>query len=200
MDDCIKEGRYYWWNDCSENLNTARYLYGGKPLFPDAPFKNLTDFYFRIWQGTFIFVVRNNVPHIFKDKTMTIHRFLHEKNGVVLDPNDKKIAATLTKEDIELFSLLHWLDFKPHFDFKQFTLDDFLQYYHNQDLDGFFERYCLHSWIEIRPCSPHFENNAMDIPRYFYDIFKNLDEYIKSAKKISWRKARESRNSAIGYR
>lgn len=95
---------------------------------------------------------------------------------------------------------MNLLDFKPHFDFKKrFTLDDFLQEYTNGTLDDFFESYCTHAWIEIRPCSPHFEENAMLIPRYFYDIFSHLDQYITDSKKISWSEARRSRDKAIGY-
>ena len=194
------EGRYYFWNDQSQYLNTNQYNFGAKPIFPQTPFQSLNDFFDKVWHGEFVFLLRNGLPHIFKDKTTSTHRFLQEKKAQVLDIQDKEILATLEKEDISLFCALHWLDFKPHFDLDDsFGLDEFLAYYEEERLDEFFARYCAHAYLEIRSCSPHFENNAMDIPRYFYKIFQNLDAYIEQSQHISWKHARLTRDRAIGY-
>ena len=79
------------------------------------------------------------------------------------------------------------------------VLLSFMERISSSFLDGFFEKYCKHCWLEIRSCSPHFEENAMVIPRYFYDIILNLDSYIEQSKKITWEQARISRDKAIGY-
>ncbi len=195
-----REGRYYFWNEENASLHTDQYNFGGKPIFPQTPFQSLDDFFTRVWQGQFVFLIRNGNSFIFKDKTMSTHRLLAEKAGVALDIHDNERAIELTKEDIPLLFHLNWLDFKPHFDFDEsFTLSDFLSFYKTHNIDAFFEKHCTHSWIEIRPCSPHFENNAMDIPRYFYEIFQNLDAYIEKSHHIAWEDARLARDRAIGY-
>lgn len=195
-----KEGRYYWWNDSNPNLQTEDYIYGQTHIFPPEEFRSWNHFFdwnFKGWP----FVIRNGWPYCATpDFFVSTHKFIKEGKMKVLDENGKKVEVNFEKGDIEDLLKMSWIDFRPHFDFDQsYTLEEFLEYYNRKDLDGFFQKYCKHSWLEIRPCSPHFEENAMVIPRYFYDIVKNIDQYIKDSKKISWEEARISRDKAIGY-
>lgn len=194
------EGRFYYWNDCDPKMTGPKYLNGVNPIFPKKPFKNLDDYFTRLWHSEYIWVKRNGFPHIFVDKKMTPHKWFKEKKGIAINENKEKVIIEFQKEDIELMFMMHWIDFKPHFDFNQsYTAEDFFRYYSRHDLDGFFKKYCRHSWIEIRPCSSHIENNAMDIPRYFYEIISNLDKFIKKSENISWNQARKARDKAVGY-
>jgi hypothetical protein len=196
-----KEGRYYWWLDSFPNLRRWRI-----PTFPEKEFSSWSEFYGWIFEGLGM-VVRNNMPMAFKGGSVyekgelaNIKKILKEKNFTGIDPEGKEMPVSLEKADIEFLLKQSWIDFKPHFDFDQsYTLEEFLKYYEENNLDGFFQKYCKHCWLEIRPCSPHFEENAMVIPRYFYNIVKNIDQYIAEAKKISWEDARISRDKAIGY-
>lgn len=196
-----KAGRYYWINDCSPELKTPRYSYGATHIFPDHEFKDINDFFSWIWQAGTAFVVREGIPYMFTDSTAPRHKFLRERKAQALNLENTPVEVELQKEDIEVFFVSYWMDFKAHFDFDQsYTIEEFLQYYEDKNLDGFFEKYCKHTWLEIRACAPHFENNAMDIPRYFYAIFSNLDQYyIDESRKISWEEALEKRKKAIGY-
>ena len=195
-----KEGRYYWWLDAGSRLKKWRI-----PTFPEKEFQTWNDFYTWIFNGSGI-LIRNNIPYGFKNGTAydnghtNIHDLLKERKIAGIDPDGNDIELKLQKEDIDLLIHMNWLDFKPHFDLDlSYTLEEFLNYYDKKDMDGFLEKYCQHCWLEIRPCSPHLEENAMVLPRYFYDIVMNLDRYIEGAKKISWEEARIARDRAIGY-
>ncbi len=193
-----KEGRFYFWNDCLPILNTPRHRFGAKPVFPPREFKNLHDFYSWNWQGEFLFVIRDGLLHTFKDVTTTPAQFFAARRGIVVTPDGDEKEVTLNKDDIELLFEMNWLDFKPHFDFDDaFTVDEFLAFLNFTDIDGFIAKHVTHAYLEIRPCSPHLENNAMDIPRYFYNIFSNLDAYIARAAQIDWEEARAARDRAL---
>jgi len=195
-----KEGRYYWWLDAGPTLKRWRI-----PTFPEKEFETWNEFWTWIFDGLG-FLMRNDVPYGFRNGTtfdgdkIKIHDLLRTRKVLAFGPDGKDVGLNLQKEDIEFLFSLSWIDFKPHFDFDQnYTLEEFLEYYDKKDLDGFFEKYCKHCWLEIRPCSPHLEENAMILPKYFYDIVQNLDQYIKEAKKISWKEAKIARDKAIGY-
>jgi len=192
-----KEGRYYFWNDIEPILKTIRFT-RHEPFFPEKPFASIQDYYNRMWTGEFIFILRNGKTHTFKDLSVSAHRFFKEQKGIAITPEGEELEVQLEKEDINTVLATGWLDFKPHFDLDDnFTLEDFLGFYERKDLDGFFKKFSKHNYLEIRPCSPHYENNAMDIPKYFYNIFQNLDEYIEKAEKINWEKAREAREKSL---
>jgi len=193
-----KEGRYHFWNDFVPELNSSVYMHGAKPIFPPKPFKNINDFVSRMWQGKFIFVIRNNKLYTFKDLGMSPKRFLSEKKGLGITVKSEEKTITLQKDDIDTLLHMNWLDFKPHFDLdSKYTLDEFLDFYNQGKIDDFMEKHCKHTYLEIRPCSPRLENNAMDIPTYFYNIFKNLDDYIKRAENINWKKAKKLRDNSL---
>ncbi len=197
-DTYYKEGRYYFWNESSDWVkDDARYGHGAAPRFPKTPCTNWQEYYAWAWQGTYLFVMRDGEPHTFKDLTMSAERFLRDKKAAVLSPRGEEKEVALEHDDIEIFFKISWPDFKPHFDLTDYMLDEFLAFWENKNMDGFFEKFCAHAYIEIRPCSPHFENSAMDIPKYFYDIFSNLDEYIKKSESIDWESARAARDKAI---
>jgi hypothetical protein len=195
-----KEGRYFWWLDCLPQLKTRTWVHGQIPVFPEKEFQTWNDFYNWVFKGS-LYVLRDGWPHIFRDdSTFTFHEFIKKRKGVIFDKDDNEIETTLIKDDIEFLFAQTWIDFKPHFDFDQsYTLEEFLDYYDKNNLDGFLDKYVKHCWLEIRPCSPHFEENAMVLPKYFYDIVLNLDKYIKDTKKISWEEAKIARDKAIGY-
>lgn len=162
--------------------------------------RSFSDFFAWAWQAGNAFVVREGIPFMFTDNTLSRHDFLLRRKTEALNLKNEPVEVSLEKEDIALFLESYWLDFKAHFDFDEsYTLEEFLGYFEAKNLDGFFEKYAKHAWIEIRACAPHFENNAMDIPRYFYEIFLDLDTYIEASKKISWKEALVSRRRAIGY-
>ncbi len=194
-----KEGRFHFWNDIPEiTSRPRRYSYGVSPVFPDRPFRDLQDFYSWVWQSEYCFVMRNGEAHVFRDNTMSPVRFLEARKGIVLTPGGQEIEINLEKNDIELLFKFNWLDFKPHFDFDDaFTVDEFLSFWNRKKLDEFIVKHALHAYLEIRPCSPHYEHNAMDIPRYFYDIFAHLEAYIAHAEHIDWEDARIARDKAL---
>lgn len=193
-----KEGRYYWWLE--SNSHEGKPIYTARRHdFPQKEFTNYDDFFAWTFSG-YGFVIRNGWTYTFKDTATTIAQFLKEKKAIALDPDGKEVKVTLQKEDIPIFMRSFWIDFKPHFELDDtFTLDEFLTAYEGGTLTDFMLKHLEHAYIECRPCAPHFENNAMDIPRYFYDIFSRYDTYIKESEKIRWEQAREERDRAIGY-
>lgn len=191
-------GRYYWLNHGAPGLDSDKYNYGVRTVWPEREFENLTDYYFYIWQSKNVFAIRDGVPNIVMDQNVSMHDFIQTGTVEAVDPDGKAITLKLQKEDIPLLLNAFWWEFKPHYDFdNSFTLEEFIKYYKDQDLDGFLQKYTTHTWIEIRPCAPHVENNAMDIPRYFYDIFQNIDHYIEESKNITWAQAKQKRDYAV---
>lgn len=195
-------GRYYWLNDCSPELYSDRYMYGVKAVYPPHEFINFTDYYFWLWNSTNTFVIRNGSPWVFVhgENEVSLHDFLRTGKAKAWNLEKEVVDVQLEKQDIEFLFLANWMDFKPHYDFDQsYTVEEFLEYYQQKNLEGFFQKYCQHAWIEVRPCAAHYENNAMDVPRYFYEIFSDIDAFLKKSQSISWEEGRRARDAAIGY-
>ncbi len=190
--------RYYWLNHSSPELDSDKYNYGVRTVFPPKEFESLTDYYFFIWKSKNVFVIREGVPYILPDKNLSMHDFIKAGKGEALNLDEKPVTVELQAEDVPLLLNAFWWEFKPHYDFDtSFTIEDFLEYYNKKDIDGFLQKYATHAWIEIRPCAPHFENNAMDISKYFYEIFSNIDDFIEESKSITWEQAKKERDRAV---
>ena len=193
-----KEGRYYWWSDAYPQLKDKRRGFYTHE-FPPQEYKTWNDFLQWVFYHN-ILIFRNNDTYVPVEKYFSFHKFLKKGKAQFKNKDGNLIETGVTKEDLENFFLQINIEFAPHFDFNSdYKIDDFLGYYRNNDLDNFFNKHCRHCWLEIRPCSPHLEENAMVLPRYFYDIVMNLDRYIEDAKKISWGEAKITRDRAIGY-
>jgi hypothetical protein len=193
-----KEGRYYWWKDAYPQLrDSKRGFYTHE--FPPKEYTTWNDLLKWLFKHN-LYIFRNNDTYVPTEKYFNFHKFLRKGKARFKNKDGKIIETNVTKEDLENFFLQINIELSPHFDLKSdCTIEDFLKYYRDKDLDSFFSKYVQHSWLEFRQCSTHFEENAMSVPRYFYDIVINLDKYIKDSKKISWKEAKIARDKAIGY-
>ncbi len=193
------EGRYYWWTDCDPIFSNKVFTSGRVHSFPPHQFSSLQEYVSYIFQG-FGYVIREKKKYLFKDIHQSIDSFIKKRSAIVIDENNHEKSIRLEPQDISLFLHLCWLDFKLHFVMDDiFTADGFVEAYTTKKLDAFFKKHCLHTWVEVRPCSVHFENDAMDIPLYFLNIFNNIDTFIDASHNISWAEARHKRDKAIGY-
>ena len=194
------EGGYYWWLESPHESTGPKYDHGGILIFPKCEFVDFSDFYERVWHTAHVMVMRDGRLHYSADDSLTWHRFIQQKSCTLLNEQGQKVSIDLEVSDLNWMFHVPTIDFKPHYKFSDaMSLDRFLELYSSKDINGFMHEFCRRAWIEIKPCSPHYENNAMDIPRYFYEIFENIDSYVSDSQSITWDQARVNRNRAIGY-
>lgn len=195
-DKFYKEGRYYYWQEYSKTSSNPRFK-DVLPGFPEKPFESIDQYYRKSWESPYFFLLRSGrflLPH---NKMQSIGDFIRRGECEVIK-NDKIIIAKLEKSDLVIFLKMLWPDFKLHFNLKQnYTIEEFKKYYKAFDLDAFFAKYAASSYIEIRPCSPRYENNSMDIPKYFYSIFLKPDVFIEQMKYKHWEEAKVEFEQAL---
>lgn len=185
-----RRGRDYWLLDFPANPAA---MYGLRPSFPDQEFGSLQDYFERIFEVCILMVERDGESHSFVDTSMTPNRFFELGEAMAVDRFGKEQMVKFLPKDLGMILACNWLDFKPHFDLKEEFLEigevgvkEFLAAYRSKNLDYFLKKNSKNWWLEIRCCDAQFANSCMDIPRYFYEIFSDLDRFIEESSGISW--------------
>lgn len=189
-----REGRMWFWEKANKLCHVS------ESIFPDEPFFSIQDLLEKLRKTPNISFSRDRNVFSAKNKNLTTLDLVGKKKIDVIDFYGKETTLELTSTDICSFlNDLNHLNFKPHFNLNNFSVESFWDFFQKRNIDWFLKKNIKNTYIEIRCCSPHFENDAMNIPIYFYKIFQKHEEFIEKTKKISRNEAKKKYNKSLFF-
>ena len=161
-------------------------IFGG---MPNKPFKDLSDYFRYIWNGTPVVIIKNGEWVRLKDWRITTWQYLtcgKELEAVTVDK--KKIWVKADEGDLNLMMMLAWNDVKAHviIDSERVRLRDFIDAIRKNSLEKYLKDKILSSYLEMRVCPVAPKGEEMVIPAFLLGLVNNLKGLEVFGRKFSW--------------
>lgn len=184
----------HWKVPISNEIKNIDNIFGG---IPSKSFKNLSDYFKFIWNGTPLIIIKNGEWIRLKDWRITTWQYLTSgKEFDAITADKKTIKVKADESDLNLMMMLAWNDVKVHIivDSKKIKLDDFINAIRKNLLEKYLKNKISTSYLEIRMCPVSPKGEEMTTPAFLLGLVNNLKELENFCKKFSWEEGREMKN------